>query len=98
MRKHDVSYHEYDDFIVFRKNYCTHIESFEFFFFDLSMFDAEKSISIKTKKFNLTKILKRNEMFNESKTRLNEFKDKENQVFFRKEFNSLSRFRKLDES
>ena len=99
MRKHDVSYHEYNDFIVFKEEHCTHIKASEFSFFDLSMSSSEKSISTKTKtKFKSIRILKRNKTFNESKSKLNESKNKENKVLFRKELNSLSRSRKLNES
>ena len=99
MRKHDVSYHEYNDFIVFKKEHCTHIKTSEFSFLDLSMSDSEEFISTKTKtNFKFIKILKRSETFNESKTKLNESENKEIKVLFRKELNSLSRSRKLNES
>ena len=58
MRKHDVSYHEYDDFISFKLDFCTHLEASEHSFSTQSKRQNDES-SMLINEFKSREILKR---------------------------------------
>lgn len=78
MRKHEVSYHEYNDIISFKSGFCTHIKTSGFSFSTQSKSSKKKSVA-SVNEFKSTRILQRNDMFNEHQTRFNEHKRKFNE-------------------
>jgi hypothetical protein len=63
MRKHEMSYHDYSNDILFLFNHCSHLDAFERFFSILSNQIKEMLQESRKEKndFKLTRILKRND-------------------------------------
>ncbi len=79
MKKHEVSYHEYDDSISFRSRFCSHLRS------------SEHSFSERTKK----KLFFREEKFSDqSDVEIQDVKNKELLIFFEKTNNSKTILRR----
>ncbi len=79
MKKHEVSYHEYDDSISFRSRFCSHLRS------------SEHSFSEKTKK----KLFFREKKFSDqSDVEIQDVKNKELLVFLEKINNSKTILRR----
>lgn len=65
MRKHEVSYHDHNDTISFKLEFCTHIESSGFFF-------SEQSSSLKSELESTIDIVKLIKILKRSNRHLNE--------------------------
>jgi hypothetical protein len=81
MKKHDVSYHDYDDSISFYLDHCNHLEASEHFyseqtkkriFSDQSEIIENKEIKFFLEKTNNSKMISKRTTSIESSERLNE--------------------------
>ncbi len=83
MKKHEMSYHEYDDSISFRFEFCSHLRASEHSFSNRSLQRTKKELFFSKEK-----------LFDQSEVEIQDVENKELLVFFDKTNNSKTILRR----
>ncbi len=83
MKKHEISYHEYDDSISFRFEFCNHLRASNHSFSNRSLQRTKKELFFSKKK-----------LFDQSEVEIQDAENKELLIFFEKTNNSKTILKK----
>ncbi len=83
MKKHEISYHEYDDSISFRFEFCSHLRASKHSFSNRSLQRTKKELFFSKKK-----------LFDQSEVEIQDVENKELLIFFEKINNSKTILRR----